>query len=152
MRFIKVALGFSVFWSCIASAEPYAEWGVIGKDMPLQEIDPEMKMPDASEVPFPPPPGGKFMGVSGNKFCTLGLRTELSVAEVCSYYHSELTPRGYSQIDADGLDPEGCQLFKDGDTDTDLGVMVSTSEDPMFIENGSTLVMMTYPLKEWEDC
>ena len=152
MKLSKVILGLGLVASLPVMAEPYAEWGVLGKDTPLQELDPETKIPDASEVPIPPPPDAKFISVSGDKFCSLALRTERPVEEVCDYYRSELGPLGYSGVDADGLDPRGCELWKDGDTDTDLGVLVSKNEDPMFVENGSTHVVMTYPHEGGEDC
>ena len=152
MKVVSVLAFIGLAISLPVGAEPYAEWGVLGKSTPLQELDPDAKVPDASDVPIPPPPGAKFIGVSGNRFCTLALRTERSVEEVCAYYHSKLASLGFSQVDADGLETDGCEIFKDGNTETDLGVLVSKNEDPMFVANGSTHVVMTYPLESGVDC
>lgn len=145
MKVAKIILAFSVVWSGFVLAEPYAEWGVLSGGMPLEELDPEMEVPDVSAVPIPPPPGAKFINVSGGRYCTMGVRTKLPVEEVCEYYKSELLGKGYAQVDALGLNlKEGCEIFKDGDMETDFGVMVEKSEDPMFVENGSTLVLINY--------
>ncbi|MDY6841078.1 MAG: hypothetical protein SV429_06155 [Pseudomonadota bacterium] len=142
---------FSVVWSGFVLAEPYAEWGVIGKDMPLQEINPDMKVPDASEVPIPPPPGAKFIVGGGDNYCAMGLRTKRSVEEVCAYYRSKL--KGYEQVDAPTMNSKGiCKIYKDGDMGSNLGVRVEKEEDPMFVENGSTLVVITYPNEGRGDC
>lgn len=145
MKMAKVVIAFSVVWSCSVLAEPYAERGVLAGGMPLAELDPDVKVPDSSEVPIPPPPGAKFISGGGDNFCTMELRTQQSVADVCDYYESELKRLGYAQVDAPGLNLKGaCEIYKDGDMDSNLGVMVEKNEDPMFVENGSTLVAITY--------
>lgn len=150
MKVAKTILAFSVVWSGFVLAEPYAEWGVLSGGMPLEELDPEMKVPDVSEVPIPPPPGATFISGGGDKYCTIGLRTKQSVEEVCNYYQTKL--KGYKQVDAPGLNSEGCQIFKDGDMETNLGVMVEEDRDPMFVENGSTWVAVVYYIKNGESC
>ncbi|MEQ8185036.1 hypothetical protein [Marinobacter salarius] len=145
MKVNRIILAFSVVWSCFASAEPYAERGVLAGGMPLAELDPDVKVPDSAEVPIPPPPGAKFISGGGDKFCTMELRTQQSVEDVCDYYESELMRLGYAQVDAPSLNLKGaCEIYKDGDMDSNLGIMVEKNEDPMFAENGSTLVAITY--------
>lgn len=134
-------------------AEPYAEWGVLAGGIPLSEVDPSMKVPEVSEVPIPPPPpDAKFIAVSGNKFCNMGLRSSQSVEELCGYYRSELSPLGYAQVVAEGFSSEGCEIYKNGDMETNLGVMVSKHEDPMYVENGSTLIVVNYIPKNGKNC
>ncbi|PHQ25165.1 hypothetical protein CLH62_12520 [Marinobacter guineae] len=145
MKVAKIIFAFSVVWSGLVLAEPYAEWGTIAGGMPLAELDPDMEVPDSSKVPIPPPPSGKFISGGGDVSCAIAVRTELPVEEVCAYYKSELMPMGYLQVvDTPGLNSEGCQIYKDGDMLTDFGVMVEKNEDRMFVENGSTHVMISY--------
>lgn len=144
MKVAKIILALSVVWSGFGFAELYAERGTVAGGMPLAELDPDVRVPEALEVPIPPPPGAKFISGGGDKHCVMGLRTKLPVKEVCDYYESKLTPMGYSQVDAPGLNSEGCQIYKEGDMLTEIGVMVEKVEDPMFVENGSTLVLVNY--------
>lgn len=145
MRATKILL---IFWIMIASqvlAEPYAEWGILSGGLSLKELDPEMRVPDSSDVPIPAPPGAKFINVSGGRYCTMGIRTKLPVEDVCDYYKSKLSGQGYAQVEAPYMNLKGaCEIYKNGDMNTDLGVMVEKSEDPMFMENGKTLVLVTY--------
>lgn len=145
MKVAKIIFAFSVVWSGFVWAGPYAERGTVAGGMPLAELDPDVKVPDSSDVPIPPPPGGRFISGGGDKYCLMGLRTKRPVKEVCDYYRSELFGKGYAQVDAPSLNLKGaCEVYKNGDMNTNLGVMVEKNEDPMFVENGSTLVLITY--------
>jgi hypothetical protein len=156
MYIVKSSRILCIFGLIISSqviAEPYAERGTVAGGMSLEELDPDVKVPDSAEVPIPPPPDAKFISGGGDKYCVIGLRTELSVNDVCDYYKSKLYGRGYSQVASPTMNLKGaCEIYKNGDMDTDFGVMVEKSEDPMFMENGKTLVLVTYRSNDKGGC
>lgn len=143
MKISRITIAFCVVWSGFVLSEPYAELGTAG-GISVAKLAPDMKVPDSSKVPIPPPPGAKFISGGGDVDCQIGVRTKLPVREVCEYYKSELLGKGYAQVDSP-LHVEGaCEIYKGGDMESHTGVMVSEVEDPMFVDNGNTLVMINY--------
>lgn len=152
MKVIKVFIVLGLLVASQVSAEPYAEWGVLTGGIPLSELDPDMQIPDSSEVPIPPPPGGVFISVSGDKFCSMVLRTKVSIEDACSFYRSKLGALGYRNVDT-GLGPgEDCDMYMNGDIESNLGVMVYKNEDPAYLKNGSTMVAINYLPPDSQEC
>lgn len=150
MKVIKVFIILGLLVASQVSAEPYAEWGVLTGGTPLSEFDPDMQIPDSSEVPLPPPPEGVFIGVSGDRFCTMGLRTKIPIEDVCGFYRSKLRPLGYRDVDA--VPGESCDMYMNGDPESNLGVIVYKNEDPAYLENGSTEVVISYLPADNQEC
>ncbi|MDY6929651.1 MAG: hypothetical protein SWN10_21450 [Pseudomonadota bacterium] len=149
---LLVAVGVAV--SFPVTAEPYAEWGVIGNGIPLQEIADGMEVPDASEVSIPLAPGGVFIGTAGDlSKCTMVVRTKRSVEEVCDFYRSKLTAPEYERVEEMELDSEpSCAIYRDGESKRGVGVWVYENEDPAFVKNGSTLVRVSYHMPSRTIC
>lgn len=150
MKFIKVFIVLGLLVTYQVSAEPYADWGVLIDGTPLSEYDPDKQIPDSSEVPVPPPPGGVFLTVNGDRFCTMGLRTKVSIEDVCSFYRSKLRALGYRDVDTGP--GEDCDMFMNGDPESNLGVMVYKNEDPAYLKNGSTEVVINYLPSDNQEC
>lgn len=53
MKVAKIILALSVVWSGFGFAELYAERGTVAGGMPLAELDPDVRVPEALEVPIP---------------------------------------------------------------------------------------------------
>lgn len=147
MKSLSVFLILSLVAALPVVAEPYAEWGVAPDGASLSTINPGMEVPDTSEVPFPPPPGGVFVSVtvaSGN--CLINMRVKRSVNDVCGFYKSELEAPEYRSVKEAEIEGEpSCAIYKNGNAGHGgVGVTVYKNEDRMLSRNGTTNVLLSY--------
>ena len=145
MKIVKVAFTFGLVMASQVSAEPYADWGRMNDGTSIAGMDHNMLIPDASDVPIPLPPGGVLEGLYGEEFVVLSIRTHMTPGDVCSFFESKLLPLGYDHVDFDGFDfGQDCTIYKDGDIESNMGVLVSFEESRLFDINGTTKILIRY--------
>lgn len=156
MKSLRVFLVLSFVAALPVAAEPYADWGVMGSDTPISQFAEGMKIPEASEVPIPLAPGGVFISVSGEFACTMVIRTRHTIEDVCGFYESELLSQPeYERVEEldEALEPEpSCAIYRDGDNDQGVGVWVYENDSPVYINNGSTIIYLSYHSPSEKSC
>ncbi|MEQ5835765.1 hypothetical protein [Marinobacter sp. NFXS9] len=155
MKIPSALIAFAMVVSVPVAAAPYAEWGVLADGTSLKEVFVEVKMPEASEVPLPPPPGGVFINSAfGSGSCIVGMRTKHTVDEVCDFYRAKLkSPEYLSVKEAEMEGVPSCAIYKNGNADHQaVGVLVYENEDQMMAKNGTTLTLLSYKSPVDDDC
>ncbi len=140
-RFLA-ATGIVISFS--AAAEPYAEWGVFADGTLLSEFDTSMRVPDAASVPIPLAPGGVFITNGGDRYCSIEIRTERSVEEVCDFYESKLSSPEYEHVEPPVIGgAPSCAIYEGGNMESN-GVWIYQNSDPLVAKNGVTLIDVGY--------
>lgn len=144
MKISKVVLGLGLVVSLPVMAEPYGEWGVIGKSTSIGDHH-DGDIPEASEVPIPLAPGGVVVVVDSYKrICQLAVQTKQSIGDTCDFYERALDSDEYQSTTIPMREGQPhCAFFKDGDV-SGYGVTVHENTDPMYKRNGFTLVTVSY--------
>ncbi|MEQ5835497.1 hypothetical protein [Marinobacter sp. NFXS9] len=138
-----------------ALSEPYAEWGVFADGSPLEDFSSGDEVPEASEVFFPPPPQGVFVGTTvGSGSCLIIMRSKRSVEDVCKFYGEKLIGAGYQRVkSAEVKGGASCAIYKDGNAGHQgIGVQVYKDEDRLMVINGATLIILSYKPMAHDDC
>lgn len=154
MKPLKVSMIVALILAPVSQvlAEPYAKWGLWIDGTPLDEMTPGIRIPEKSAVPIPPPPGGVLVSISGDKNCTMTLRTHQSPDTICGFYRVNLSSIEYHDVDFQGVhfDHE-CAIFRNGDMKTSDGVMVYVDDDRFISGNGRTGLYISY-VSDGQDC
>jgi hypothetical protein len=155
MKIASIVAAVGIVVSLPVMAEPYAEWGVLKNGMSLSMFAEGIDVPEASEVPIPLAPGGRFILVTyANGSCLVVVRTKHSIADTCAFYKAALSATEYQRVkEAETEGEPSCAIFKDGDAGMGgTGVMVGENTDPVHSRNGSTLVHVRYQTMSDADC